>query len=143
MDLLSMCFAPVLMLGSALTIQTPTHKTSDVDGMVYEVMTCEKGLGVGAKGSTAGLFGVDLQYGIPIFENTPITLTFIPKAGLSYTTQPRPELPMTGQFELGAQMMFGYKDFRFGAEYWHLSNAGLQQPNTGLDMIVIQTGWSF
>jgi hypothetical protein len=132
-----------MLMGYALTVQTPFHKTANVDGVVIEAMTCEQGIGLNAKASSAGLFGFGLQYGLPLLENTPVTLTVLPKAGLSYTTIERKELPMTGQFEVGAQLLAGYGKFRAGLEYWHLSNAGLQDPNTGLDMLILQTGWQF
>lgn len=138
-----LCFAPVVLLGYALTMQTANHKTATVDGVVLEAMTCEKGLGLDAKVSSAGLYGFGLQYGIPLVETSPITLTFLPKGGLSYTSVERKELPATAQFEVGAQFLLGYEQFRVGLEYWHLSNAGMQEPNIGLDMLIIQTGWRF
>jgi hypothetical protein len=138
-----LCFAPVLLLGYALTMETSWHKTTNVDGVVIEAMTCEKGLGMDFKASTAGLYGLGLQYGLTVFEGEKFSLTFLPKAGLSYSSVQRKEIPMQGQFEVGAQFLGGYENYRMGLEYWHLSNAGLQEPNIGLDMLVIQTGWRF
>jgi len=137
------CFAPLVLLGYALTAQTSWHHTDNVNGTVLEVQTCEKGLGLDAKASSAGLFGFGLQYGFTIFEGEKFNFTFLPKAGLSYTSVPHRELPLNGQFEVGGQFLLGYEDFRVGLEYWHLSNAGLQSPNIGLDMLVVQTGWRF
>lgn len=138
-----LCLAPLVLMGYALTMQTSWHHSENVNAHMIEVQTCEKGLGMDAKASTAGLFGLGLQYGFTLVESEKFSLTFLPKAGLSYTTVPRSELPMTGQFEVGAQFLVGYEDFRVGLEYWHLSNAGLQKPNIGLDMLVVQTGWRF
>lgn len=138
-----LCLAPLVLMGYALTMQTSWHHSENVNANMIEVQTCEKGLGMDFKASTAGLFGLGLQYGFTLVESEKFSLTFLPKAGLSYTTVPRYELPMTGQFEVGAQFLVGYEDFRVGLEYWHLSNAGLQSPNIGLDMLVVQTGWRF
>lgn len=142
--MIGLCLAPVLLMGYAMTFQPADRRhPSNVDGVVIEAMTCEKRLGFDVKASTAGLFGFGLQYGLPIFEETPVTLTFLPKAGLSYTTAQRRELPQTAQFEVGGQLLLGYGSYRVGLEYWHLSNAGMTQPNLGLDMIVVQTGFAF
>ena len=138
-----LCFAPLVMMGYALTMQTTWHHSVNVNAPVVEVQTCEKGLGFDAKASGAGLFGFGLQYGLTIVETEKWHLTFLPKAGLSYTSVARRELPMTGQFEVGGQFLVGYEDFRIGLEYWHLSDAGLKSPNIGLDMLVLQTGWRF
>ena len=141
------CLAPLVLLGLASTMSVNalghSHNTTNADGIVVEAMTCEKGIGLDAKVSTAGLYGVGLQYGVTLYEEGKISLTFLTKAGLSYTDKPRKELPLQGQFEVGGQILVGYEDFKVGLEYWHLSNAGIQQPNIGLDMLVIQTGWRF
>lgn len=143
-----LCFAPLVLLGQVLTMDHNAlghshHMTSNVNAPMVEVMTCEKGPGLDLKASTAGLFGVGLQYGFALHESATWSLTVLPKAGLSYTDKPRHELPMTAQFEVGWQLLVGYGNYRAGLEYWHLSNAGIQQPNIGLDMLVVQTGWRF
>lgn len=141
------CFAPLVLLGLATTMNVNalghTHNSTNANGEMVEVMTCEKGIGMDLKASTAGLYGLGLQYGLTVYEDLKFSVTVLPKAGLSYTDKPRKELPLTGQFEVGAQILVGYEDFRVGLEYWHLSNAGLRQPNIGLDMLVVQTGWRF
>lgn len=141
------CFAPLVLVGFALTMDHNalghSHKTGDANGTVLEVQTCETGLGMDVKASTAGLYGMGLQYGLPLYKGSQWSVTALPKAGLSYTSTPRHELPMQGQFEVGAQLLVGYDAFRVGLEYWHLSNAGVHSPNIGLDMLVLQTGWRF
>lgn len=137
-----MCIAPVVLLGYLLTIQTPWHHTTSFDAPMIEVQTCETGFGMDVKASTSGLYGLGLQYGFT-WRDTHRSLTLQPKAGFSYVDHPEPALPLRTQFEVGAQLLFGYDRVRLGLEYWHLSNAGLKEPNTGLDLIVIQTGWVF
>jgi len=139
-----LCFAPLVLIGYALTMEMQqTRHPSTVDGTVIEAQTCETGLGLDAKASNAGLYGLGLQYGLRLLEVGDWILTALPKAGLSYTDRPRHELPMTYQFEVGGQVLLGYDRYRVGLEYWHLSNAGLTPHNLGLDMLIIQTGWRF
>lgn len=139
-----LCLAPLVLIGYALTMEMQqTRHPSNVDGTVLEAQTCETGLGLDAKASTAGLYGVGLQYGLRLVEYQDWTLTILPKAGLSYTEKPRHELPMQYQFEIGGQLLLGYNRYRIGVEWWHLSNAGLTPHNVGLDMLLIQTGVQF
>jgi len=137
------CLAPVILLAYALTMQTAAGTNSNVNGYVAEVQTCSRGLGIDVKASTAGLYGLGLQYGIPIVTVHGVTLTVLPKAGLSGSSEPRRELPMGGQFEVGAQALLEYHKFVIGLEYWHLSNGGLKSPNIGLDLLLFQTGYKF
>lgn len=139
---MGLCFAPLVLIGYALTIEREPYRTSNVNGSVIEVQSCETGIGMDVKASTAGLFGVGIQYGFTKKINE-YSITALPKVGLSYTSETRRELPMVGQFEVGAQVLLGYKQMRVGVEYWHLSNAGMKYPNIGLDMIVLQTGIVF
>lgn len=136
------CLAPLILAGQLFTVTVPGH-VSDLNGQYVEVQTCERGVGLHAKAATNGLFAFGLHYGFKIVDADKFSITFQPKAGLSYTTVERPELPLQGQFEVGAGLVFGYDQFRVGVEYWHLSNAGLEQPNIGVDMIGITTGWRF
>ena len=136
--------APIMLIGYALTMHLqPVRKPADVSAPVIEVQTCERGAGLVAKASAAGLFGFGLQYGVPLYTGERASATFSPKMGLSYASENYRELPMRGQFEVGAQLLLGWNQFRVGVEYWHLSNAGLQQPNIGLDMLILQTGLVF
>ncbi len=137
------CFVPVVLVGYMWTIQTSWHHTTTMDAPMIEVQSCEVGLGMDIKAATSGLFGVGFQYGWKWEWAEHWSATFLPKAGLSHTLHQVYELPSQTQFEVGAQLLFGYDKLRLGVEYWHLSNAGFQQPNIGLDMIVLQTGWAF
>lgn len=145
--MMSLCLAPVLLLGSLMTSQVTTHvspetKRSTGSGVLAEVMTCDTGLGLDAKASTNGLYAVDLQYGLKLTRGN-FSLAFIPKGGVSYADHEVKELPQQTQFSVGAQLLGSYKDFNVGVELWHLSNAGMTDRNVGLNMIALQTGWRF
>jgi hypothetical protein len=138
------CLAPVILMGYLFTMQPNQAHVSNVDGAMVEMQSCEKGLGAHARIQFAGLYSAGLHYGFQYRSDDGLTtVTFQPRAGLSYSSIPRWELPAEKQFELGAQLMFGYGQWRVGLDYWHLSNAGLKEPNIGIDMIGIVTGWSF
>lgn len=131
-------------------MSTETHFRADVkkkndvhDAAMIEVQTCETGLGFDAKAATNGLYGFGLQYGFSHQFGDDYRVTFTPKAVLSYTDRTVYELPQDVQFGIGAQLLVGYKQFRVGAELWHLSNAGITSPNIGLNLPIIQVGWVF
>ena len=138
-----LCFTPLVLTGYLFTVQTSWHKTESVDAPSIEVQTCEQGIGAHVKASGTGLYGAGLHYGFTKAFDGHWTVTFQPKAGLSYSDRPRRELPSQTQFEVGAQLLVGYDRFRVGVEYWHLSNAGMKMPNIGMDMIGVTTGWVF
>lgn len=128
------CLAPVLFAGYIFTlVQYP-----NVDSPAVEIQTCESGLGLHAKAS-AQAFAFGTQYGLHTELDKNWSLTFQPQIGLAHSDAGVSKK----YFELAAQMTVGYKNFRVGAEYWHMSNAGLSSPNGGLDMLVVQTGWRF
>ena len=137
-----MGFAPLILLGYMLTLQTSWHHTESVSSPVVEVQSCETGWGLDAKAATAGYYGLGTQYGWKWTFDT-VSLGVIPKSGFSYVDHPAAALPMGGQFQVGGQVLVGYKRWRAGVEYWHLSNAGLEQPNVGMDFLLLQVGWMF
>ena len=134
------CFAPLILAGYMLTLQPNQYHTSEVDGASVEVQSCEVGLGAHGKAVSSGLLGAGLHWGWQVAQEGPWSLLVQPKAGLSYTTTPRRELPATGQFELGMGVLVGYEEWRVGLEYWHLSCANLCAPNIGLDMVGLTFG---
>lgn len=137
-----MCFAPVILLGYLLTIQTSWHHTTTMDAPAMTVQTCETGIAAAANVSASGLAGLVGQYGWQ-WRSGDWSATIQPKAGLSHAMQPVYELPSQTQFQLGMGVLVGYQQWRVGLEYQHLSNAGLASPNIGLDLLVLQTGWVF
>lgn len=153
-EVATLCFAPVLMVGYLASTdihvtKDSKHKNTVGDAAIVSLQTCDKGWGVNAKAATNGLYGTELQYGFK-FEPVPdYSITLTPRFGVSYVDHPVVELPQRTQFGLGGQVAFGYKDFRLGVEFWHLSNGkalGLNTadgPNIGMNMIAIQTGWVF
>jgi hypothetical protein len=142
--MLGMCLAPLVLMGHMLTVETPWHQVKEKqDGQIIEMQTCETGLGMHAKASANGFYGLGAQYGFTVFETGKWKGIFQPKAGFSYVDHNVYELPQRAQFEVGAQFNLGYDKFRVGVEYWHLSNAGMTKPNIGMDFLVLQTGWVF
>lgn len=143
-----LCLKPVLLAGYMLTQSfSPTgdhafNNQTNLDGLVVEAMTCEKGWGTDFKASTNGLYGIGAQYGLQ-YAHDRYSITILPKGGLSYVDHPVRELPQRTQFEVGAQLLLGYDQARVGIEYWHLSNAGMTYPNIGVNMVILQAGWSF
>lgn len=136
------CLAPVVLIGSLFTVQTSWHHTTNMDGSLVEVQTCESGLGLQAKASSSGLVGIGVQYGLQKQWGS-WSLTLQPSAGFSQTINPVKELPASTQFELGLGLLGGYQQWRVGIEYWHLSCGGLCEPNIGLDLLALKTGWVF
>lgn len=137
-----LCLAPLVLVGYAFPVVTSWHKWRDINAPMVEIQTCETGLGAHVKASQAGLYALGVHYGLTKqWDDWSVTLS--PHAGLSYADHDIESLPARKQFELGLQVLGGFKQARIGLEYWHLSNAGLQSPNIGLDMIILQTGWTF
>lgn len=137
-----MCLAPVILLGYLLTIQTSWHQTTTMDAPAMTVQTCETGLAAAANVSASGLAGLVGQYGWQ-WQSGDWSATMQPKAGVSHAMQPVYELPSQTQFQLGMGVLGGYRSWRLGLEYQHLSNAGLASPNIGIDLIAVQSGFAF
>lgn len=129
-------------MGYLFSVQVNPWQHTDIQERYVEVQTCETGVGLHAKATLAGLYGAGLQYGFTA-DFGKFSLTFQPKAGISYADRPFPELPMRTQFEIGGGLLVGYQKYRVGVEYWHLSNAGLRDPNIGLDMVGVTLGRTF
>jgi hypothetical protein len=143
----SLCLAPVVLVGYLMSTDFHFRRSASTEtgvdsAAMIEVQTCERGLGFEVKAATNGLYGAGFQYGFQ-YATGDYTVTLLPKAGLSYTDPTVRELPQDVQFGIGAQLLLGYKDVRVGAELWHLSNAGVTQPNIGLNLPVFQIGMVF
>jgi hypothetical protein len=111
---------------------------------LIEFQTCEQGPGLDLKASASGVYAASLQYGLSLInhEDT-LFLTLTPKFGVGMIDQPLPELSTTTNFSLGLQLLARYEFLTLGTEYWHLSNAGLGERNTGLDLLAVMGGVSF
>lgn len=139
---------PHAAIGYVDTFQPNKWHTSTIQGPIGKLETSPEGLGASARFGPGGLFSLGAQYGYTI-PHTPITVT--PSAGMAYVDQPMPELPLKTPFALGLQASMPLKDLEFlpdslrkarlMAEYLHLSNAGLKQPNIGMDMGSIMLGY--
>ena len=129
---------PEISSGYVETLQPNKWHTSDVSGPFFAFQSSPDGLGINAKAvPMQGLYALGAQYGFRI-PDTPITIT--PSAGLAYSSEPRRELPLRTPFSLGLNIGTQLGPGRLSAEYWHLSNAGLKQPNIGLDNLAVMYG---
>jgi hypothetical protein len=153
----SLCLAPVVMVGYLMGTDfhfKSSHRDTTVpDAGFIELQSCDRGFGVDGKASSAGLYGVDLQYGFQWAPTEDTTITLTPKVGISYADHPIKELPQRTQFGLGGAVTVGYHRFRVGVELWHLSNGkdlgmavsekAKHEPNIGLNMLAVTAGWVF
>lgn len=139
---------PHVGIGYVDTFQPNKWHTSTIQGPIGKFETAPEGLGANARIGPEGLFSLAAQYGYRI-PGTPLTVT--PSAGIAYVDKRMPELPIQTPFALGLQGSLSLKDFeslpeplrkaRIMAEYLHLSNAGIKQPNIGMDMGSIMLGY--
>lgn len=138
-----MCLAPLILAGALIMTHFGAHHhPTDFSGGALIMQTCETGLALDVKASTSGLYGLGLAYGVTL-PLGPLSLTLTPKAGLAYIDRPTWELAHPGNFEVGGSALLGYGRARVGLEYWHMSNAHTARPNSGLDLFVLETGWTF
>lgn len=143
------CFAPLVMIGALLSINTPTHRVERQDGAVIDLQTCKTGFGAHVNATTSGLYALGGHYGLTFVPARNWTVTFQPRAGLSYVDHPVRDIwgtntvPMQAQFEVGAQFILGYGPFHSSVGYQHFSNAGMKPPNIGLDQITLMWGVEF
>lgn len=137
-----MCLAPLVLLGWMLTMYPNQYHTTNLNGGLLEVQTCERGAGMDLKMSTSGLYSMQMQYGFSR-ELAGLVVTLTPKAGGGYADVLPAELQSKLNFSLGFQVLVGRDRWRAGVEYWHLSNAGLGEKNDGLDLLTMQAGWTF
>ena len=153
MKLYELCLTPVLLIGMLSTVELHSHVSKQTQqtaghGAMLEVLTCAQGLGMGLKTSSNGLHAIEGIYGMQR-QLGAFSVGLIPKIGASFTSHEVKELPQEVQFSLGLQFLLGYERLRVGLEYWHMSNGsalGLNvsdKPNIGLDLVSIQTGFSF
>ena len=153
MKLYDLCLIPVILAGVFVATDyhiTHTRKDTNTIGnaAVIQAMTCETGLGLDVKASSNGFYGMNAQYGLT-YKNEQVTVSFIPKLGVSVTDHYVKELPQGAQFGLGAQLLLGYGNYRVGLELWHMSNGsalGLnvsEKPNIGLNVPLLTVGMTF
>lgn len=137
-----LCFAPVVLLGSLLTIHPNSFHTSSFDGGVVEVQSCEEGLGVNLKAANSGIYSGTVQYGM-FHRAGDWSLGLTPNLGVGVIEHHVPELSTRVNFSLGLQASVGYQRGRVAVEYWHQSNAHTGTHNAGLDLLAIMGGWVF
>ena len=144
-----LCFAPLVMIGALLSINTPTHRVERQDGAVIDIQTCKTGFGAHANAATSGLYALGGHYGFTFQHGRDWTFTAQPRAGFSYVDHAVHDIwganvvPMQTQFEVGLELIVGYRKIHSSIGYQHFSNAELEPPNVGLDQLRIMWGWEF
>ncbi len=137
-----LCFAPVVLLGSLLTLHPNVSHPTSLDGGVLEVQSCEDGLGLNLKAATSGIYSGTVQYGM-IHHEGDWSFGVTPNLGVGVLEHHVPELSTRVNFSLGLQLSAGYQRGRIAVEYWHQSNAHTGTHNAGLDLLAIMGGWVF
>src|SRR5438067_4072773 len=136
------CLAPVILAGYLLTIQTSWHHTTNFDGPMLEAQTGETGAALNLRVAASGVSSLGVQYGWQMARGE-WSLTLQPLVGVGLIDRHIRELSSEVNFSLGAQVMAGYESYRLSFGYWHVSNAGLGSKDGGLDLLALQTGFSF
>lgn len=139
------CFAPLLLVGYALTIETSWHQSYNADAPYVQLQTCEVGWGAHGKLSALPWGTAGLHYGLTWSPATDVELIAQPQLGLSYANQIHPNgYRQISRFEVGLAVMARYRQLQMSLEYTHLSNGEFgSRSNVGLDLIGLQTGWKF
>lgn len=128
-------FKPVVLGMYFFTAQPNPAHVSNLDGPAIEVQTNAVGFGAHVMGSSAEFMGAGVHYGLQFKFDEDFSIIAQPFAGMSHTFIPRRELPLGTQFEVGFNLFGKYKQFVFGAKYWHASCAGIADHNIGVDVI--------
>ncbi len=140
------CFAPLIMLGTLLSLNSPWHHVERQDGVVMDIQTCKTGAGVHATASMSGLYAAGLHYGMTYSPRHGWEVTLQPRFGVSYVDHPVLNkfgvnvVPLRTQFELGLMGLASYDRYHASLEYLHFSNAGLRPPNQGMDSVLLMMG---
>lgn len=137
-----MCFAPILLLGYLLTWQPNASHVTNFDAPYVQVMTCDRGPGLDLKASP-NIGTLQVQYGFPVYDEGPWSLSIIPKAGGAMLAKHVPESQSTVNFALSLQTLVRYERVNLSLEYLHESNAGLGERNAGMDFLGTAVGFSF
>lgn len=146
-----LCFAPIILAGAIIPIETPWHHSSIAPSAIVEVLTCQSGPGLHARATESGLFAGGVQYGFTK-DVGKVSFSISPQAGISYVDHPVRNLPARTQYEVGLQALVCYDRFCSGLSYIHMSNGyriGLCpsgddcRGNIGEDVLAITTGLRF
>ena len=133
-----MCLSPVIMIGYAFTMMINNAHSTSLDGPIVEAQTCRRHWGAYASVIGSGFYTAGLQYGIGLGR-----VTIQPFVGVSYVDHVVFELPLRTQFDLGVRANIAVGATQCAVKYEHASNAGLRQPNNGVDLVSIGCGMEF
>lgn len=141
----------VILVGAMLATEARTNVASDTYNQlaqpVVTLLSSRDGWGVGVKVSPARLGAVEAHYAMT-GRGGDWAFSMLPKFGLSVADGVK-ELPQGVQFSMGLQGLISYRTMTIGVEYWHMSAgsaiglAVTDKQNIGLDIIALQTGWTF
>jgi hypothetical protein len=140
--MLPLCMIPLILVGYTTTLDWSKTPPPNENGPILEVQSCERGLGGHVKVTSRGLYAVGFQYGLGT-ELGPVSVTLQPRMGFSATDHTNRNLPQGVQFEVGLQFLIGIEQYRLALDYWHLSNAGITDPNIGMDLLGVLVGYAF
>ncbi len=137
-----MCFAPILLLGYLFTLHPNAAHVTDFETPYVQAMTCDRGPGLDLKASP-NIGTLQAQYGIPVYDEGPWSLSLIPKAGGAMLAEHVPESQSRMNFALSLHVLARYEAVHLGLEYLHESNAHLGDRNAGMDFVGTAVGFSF
>lgn len=138
-----LCLAPIILTGYLFGGPMAANDSAKLAAPYVDLQTCTTGLGLHATALTSGMYAGGIQYGITWRPSSRTAITFQPRAGISYVDHPVHELPLRTQFEVGAHIVASYDQWHVGVVFLHFSNAGLRDPNLGINMIGPVIGVSF
>lgn len=139
------CIAPLVMVGVMSGVETSWHHHQvNPGGEVLEVQSCQYGPGLAVTAApSSGLYGIAAQWGFQVASWGDLRVYLKPQVGISHDTYGYRELPLGTQFEVGGMVNVEYDNANIGVKYWHLSNAGIKQPNIGMDILAVMGGFRF
>lgn len=139
------CWAPVLLAGYFMGVETSWHHQADVSGVYAEVQTCRDGLGAHAKVGSGEWVAGGVQYGWSKPLGSGFELTIQPAVGLSYFNYIHPNgYRQIGRFEVGLGVLVSKGKWIGGVEYLHMSNGtGWNPANVGVDGVGFKVGQMF
>lgn len=141
-----MCWAPLMLVGYFMGVETSWHTQPDVSGMYAELQTCRDGIGAHVKAGIGGWVAGGVHYGITKEIGQGWAITIQPAVGLSYFNRHHPVngQRQIGRFEVGLGVVISNGSVVVGTEYLHMSNGeGMKPTNIGIDGVGVKIGRTF
>ncbi len=137
-----LCFAPLVILGYAQTIETSWHHSADLSGPYVEAQTCRDGFG-GRVALSEQVVQAGIQYGYTIILGAVLSMTLNLHGGYggSNTMHPRTGVRQITTLNVGASVSLNLDRYSLKLGVDHMSNgSGLNPANVGQDMASIGLG---